>query len=61
MPSSAEILAVQARQLFAIAPEDLLRSICADERITADGCLTLVAAMRAGDLRQWRTELKQDR
>lgn len=53
------IIAVQLAQLFPLPAQDLSFDFIQTSDITPDGCLTVVGAMRADDLRQLRHELRQ--
>lgn len=53
------IIFVQLSQLFPLPAQDLSFDFIQTSDITPDGCLTVVAAMRADDLRQLRFELRQ--
>lgn len=53
------IIAVQIPQLFPLSANEISFDFLQTSDITPDGCLTLVAAMRADDLRQMRYELRQ--
>ena len=53
------ILGVQVGQLFPLPPDQLAFDFFQTSDTTAEGCLTVVAAMRADDLRTLRAELKR--
>lgn len=53
------ILGAQTAQMFPLPPDQLAFDFVQTSDQSADGCLTLVAAMRADDLRTLRAELKR--
>lgn len=53
------ILGVQVAQLFPLPPDQLAFDFVQTSDQTAEGCLTIVAAVRADDLRMLRADLKR--